>query len=323
MEIGTVDDQSSITVIKTVGDNFYVVKEKGIYTVQLADQIDPKRTNPAIPHVQQRIVALGSDSPLVGKTFLAATELFSRSVLPSWFDCDRAILLALEALKDLAAACEVRDEFISAEDGAVGTLSSRPQVKGALVLPALGDVEARCKTFLQKADHACRSLLNIVKLFHKKLHGVKGMADLIAFAKEHYGETDPLVTYLDGVAPTMKYVRDARNGLEHPNAPTKITNVTDFSLRADGLVVRPQIEVIWGPDHYPSADISAVMNDLVQALPEVFEGVIAALCEKHITEVGGFRPFLIRIDPTHRRREEAHVQFAYGVKVGDKIGRLG
>ncbi|ODU06280.1 MAG: hypothetical protein ABS89_00180 [Thiobacillus sp. SCN 63-1177] len=275
MVIGTPDDQSNVTTLMPLGNILYAVKEKGIYAIKLADDIDPARTNPAIPHVQQRIVALGSDSPLVGQTLLTAKELFSDKILPNWFDCTQAILCSLEALKDLAAVCELKDSFTNAETKEIAGLDSQSASKGSLILPAIGDVDARCKTFFQKADHASRSLLDIVKLFYKKLHGIRGMADLIQYAKKQYGEGDSLVMYLESIAPTLRYVRDTRNCLEHPNPPAMQANISDFSLRPDGIIARPSIEVIAGREHYPAADISAVMTELSQTLPQIFEGALA------------------------------------------------
>ena len=41
----------------------YFAKERGIYAMQLADQIDPDRTNAALPDTQQRILRIGTDVP--------------------------------------------------------------------------------------------------------------------------------------------------------------------------------------------------------------------------------------------------------------------
>jgi hypothetical protein len=43
MEIGPPDDQSAITAMFPIGDDLYVVKERGVYEVKLADRIDPNR----------------------------------------------------------------------------------------------------------------------------------------------------------------------------------------------------------------------------------------------------------------------------------------
>jgi hypothetical protein len=323
MEIGSSDDQSDITTMLSLGESLYVIKEGGIYIVKLPDQIDPTRTNASIPPVQQRIVSLGSESPLVGKTLLTAKELFSEQVLPKWFDCTRAILFSLEALKDLAAIQELKDSFVAAEDRQVTAFDMQPKDKGALVLPAIGAVDTQCKTFFQKADHAIRSLLDIVKMFYKKRYKISGIHDLRKHVYTMYGSSDSFVTYLDGIAATLAFVRDARNSLEHPHPPETCATITDFALRPDGLIARPSIEVVSRADRYPKTDISVLMSDLALALPQIFEGVLVGLCSKHIEPVGGFTPFVMSLEPAHRSRWRKHVQFSYGVKIGDSVAKFG
>ena len=323
MQIGTPDDHSDITTMLSLGDNLYVVKARGIYAVKLADQIDPARTNASIPAVQQQIVSLGSESHLVGQTLLTAKALFSEQVMPKWFDCTNAILCSLEALKDLAAMQELKDAFVEAEEREVVAFRNQMEAKGALVLPAIRAVDTRCKTFFQKADHTIRNLLNIVKQFYKKHNGVNGFDDLIRYARTYYGDNDLLVTYLDRIDPTLKFVRKTRNCLEHPNPPANQVIIADFTLLPDGKIARPSIEVISRPNHYPKQDVSHVMSDLALALPQIFEGVVACLCSKHIERVGGFSPFLINVDSDQRRGGEKHVQYGYGIQIGDSVARFG
>ena len=64
-----------------LGDTMYFVKERGIYAMQLADQIDPDRTNAALPDTQQRILRIGTDDPVVARTLLTANTLFKEAVL--------------------------------------------------------------------------------------------------------------------------------------------------------------------------------------------------------------------------------------------------
>jgi superfamily II DNA or RNA helicase len=322
MEIGNSDDKSDITTTLSLGESLYVIKERGIYTVKLADQIDPARTNASIPPVQQRIVSLGSESPLVGQTLLTAKELFNEQVLPKWFDCTRAILLSLEALKDLAAVQEIKDSFVASENREVATLEMQPKDKGALVLPAIGAVDTQCKTFFQKADHAMRSLLDIVKMFYKKRYKISGIDDLRQHIVATYGSSDSFATYLEGIAPTLAFVRNTRNCLEHPHPPETYSTITDFALRRDGLIARPSIEVVSRAAHYPSTDISALMTDLALAIPQIFEGVVVGLCSKHIEPVGGLTPFVIGLDPVMRSRWGKHVQFGYGIKMGDSVAKF-
>ena len=180
IEIGTPDDPSDITAMLSIDDVLYAIKENGIYAIKLADTIDPKRTNPNIPSIQQKILTYGSESSLVGQTLLTAKQLFNEQILPDWFDCKTAIVRSLEALKDLAAMSELVDTFKQAQDAEITAFSIRPQTQGALILPSISDVEIRIKTFFQKADHVSRS--SSVRLTYEFVR----RSQALARATEHF-----------------------------------------------------------------------------------------------------------------------------------------
>jgi hypothetical protein len=81
--IGTDGDDSAISEMIPIGHTLYFVKERGIYAFQMADQIDPGRTNISIPDIQQRILQVGSDDAVVARILLTAATLFNKNVLDS------------------------------------------------------------------------------------------------------------------------------------------------------------------------------------------------------------------------------------------------
>jgi hypothetical protein len=54
MQVGGDGDDSAISEMIPMGDTLYMIKERSIYAVQLADQIGPERTNAAIPDPESR-----------------------------------------------------------------------------------------------------------------------------------------------------------------------------------------------------------------------------------------------------------------------------
>ncbi len=57
----------------TLGDTLLFATEKCTYRLQVADQIDPDRKNPSLPHnVQQKIFDHGTGSELLCNTLLLA-----------------------------------------------------------------------------------------------------------------------------------------------------------------------------------------------------------------------------------------------------------
>lgn len=88
----------------TTKDHLYTVTDSAVYSVQMADQIDPDRTNINLPRVmQQTVLHYGAESNFVARTFMTGGELFNTTYLGSVFPVDAAKLLSLELAKRLAA----------------------------------------------------------------------------------------------------------------------------------------------------------------------------------------------------------------------------
>lgn len=319
MEIGTADDSSAITAMLSLGDILYTIKENGIYAIKLADSIDPKRINPNIPNVQQRVLNYGSEFQIVGQTLLTARKLFNESFLPKSFDCTRAITLSLDALKDIVAMYEEMKAFQLSEDTEKVAFDNRQQKNGSLIMPAIGNVKARCMNFYQKADHASQSLFSIVKMFYEKEVGAGGFESLAKVVVQKYGKDDSFAKFAIDVAPRLKCIRNIRNCLEHPNPPNQIANVRDFDLGSDGVISPPMIEARYRGEHYPMMPISWFMTDTVDGLSGVFENMIAFLCSKHVQQIGGFQAEVIEMLPEWKQRENIHVRFSYGIQMNGQI----
>ena len=318
MEIGTDDDRSAIKSMFAIGGVFHAIKERGIYVIRLADEIDPGRTNPSLPNTQQRVLAYGSDSELVGRTLLTAKNLFNSTYLPKSFDHERALVLAFDALKDLAAMQGSAADYQKAETEAIADFESQQQTQGALALPAIGDTKSRCKTFAQKADHASGALHKIAKLFYKASDVGTGFSALAKFAERKYGKDDPFTKFLVAVVPFMTFIRETRDCLEHEHSrQDQKCIVTDFTLAHDCTIVRPTIEVRYRKAQYPAEPVLEFMVQVNGELPKVIEMMMAYMCSKHVQFFGGLPIQVVEL-PEHQRGEK-YVRFSYGLYQGAQV----
>ena len=134
MKITTPDDDTPIREMISTGERLLVVKDKAIYEVTLADQIDPERTNLAVPNTVQRVLSFGAQEAWVGKVVLIAREFF----LNSYFDPEsgsKAFNLLLGVAQDIAGAKEILEKHIDKEseaqqsvNPAIGQDRSSPQI---------------------------------------------------------------------------------------------------------------------------------------------------------------------------------------------------
>lgn len=323
MKVGSADDSSLITAMISIGDVLYTIKANGIYAIKLADSIDPKRLNPNIPNIQQRILPYGSDSKIVCRTLLTASSLFKKEFLPSTTDCEQALILSLDALKDIAAMHEEMHAFKAAEQKEINSFNSQQQTRESIILPAIDNASGHFKTFAQKADHFANSLFKIVKIFYKNNVGSGGYESLAQLTHTKYGVNDYFAIFAKDIAPKMEYLRNTRNCLEHPNPPTQIAHIQDFSLNADGDVLLPMIEVVYRGKNYPPVPISAFMERSVEGLSLIFETMVAHLCNKHVHSSSGLPINVVELDAERMNRDNKNVRFCYGVKIDEQIHPIG
>jgi len=311
--------EGEITSMAEIGGVLYVIKQRAIYALQAADQIDPGRTNSHLPRfVLQFIRSAGSDSEIVGRTLLTAVNLFQKGkFLPMWFAHERALTLTLEALENMLAMRVAADEFQVAQQTAYAATRSSARDRGSLQIPRVGDIKTRLRTFAQRADHAADALFSIVKLFYPDL--VKGrwtkLADLV---QNRYGADDTFTKFLGEAVPFLLLVRNTRDCLEHNR---KNASIEDFVLQPNGQIVAPTIAINFRQTQLSSIAISSFVENLSHSLMMAFEIMIAHLCDKHAESTADF-PVAVGELKKDRRREK-FTRFSYGTYIGEDFIPIG
>jgi hypothetical protein len=318
--IGSDGDDSAISEMIPIGDTLYMVKERGIYGVQLADQIDPKRTNASIPDTQQRVLAIGSNDPIVARTLLTAHTLFDEKLLGASFEKEKGLRLALELLKDFAAIGTIRGDLETAEQQARASYEAQQPVSGMLALPSIGNLDARCDAFAQKAGHIVNSLEAIAKLFYASELKSKWIDSLTALADERYGSESPFARYTNAARPFLLFVLGMRNMIEHPTEERNIKTF-DFRMLPTGLIDPPYVEIVRPGEEKQKATITLLMKKVVDDLVSVSEVLIAHLCAAHVQPFAGVPVKVVELPADQRSNKKQ--RFYYGCFYGNQIVRFG
>ncbi len=294
----------------------YVIKEKGIYEIKLADDIDPGRKNIKVPNTVQRILRFGSDNEWIGKTLLTGQNLFKSSYLPKELNCDNAMALILSIVKNLGRMQEYAGNFKECEETALVNLTTKVRSDGSFVMPAIDDLEQQCKNFIQQADHALRELFNLVKLFYGKRAGTKWFGGFAKMIKDTDDGKDNFSEFLKQVLPLLQFIRNARNCSEHPRDNQKLV-VMDFSLNTENQLVPPTIAVVHHKTSHDEINAAEFMRSTTDQLVEVVELMVVFLCTRHVQSIAGF-PFQVYLLPEDDRTSK-HVQYCIGLYDGKNV----
>ena len=214
-------DTGGIIDMGEINGALHMIGSSAIYRVQLADEIDPERTNIAIPNTHQKVMSYGADFLYVRQTLMTARRLFSNKVLGPAFDYKTGINLFFEALQDLAAMHDIRKDVRARFDTMAEDLKNLDSEATSMTVPSMGDVRGETKAFLQKADHVAAALFNIAKLFYGDEIGLRWFASLQKLASEKYGDNNGFTKFLNAALPLLQFVRNARNAVEHPDQAKK------------------------------------------------------------------------------------------------------
>jgi hypothetical protein len=116
----------------------------------------------------------------------------------------------------------------SHEDRARTLLEETSINNRSLVLPSASNLEARCKEFVQRADHSLQALFGIAALFYgAKFKGwFEGLADEI---ERHHKSDKQYHGFMLEAAAFCKSVRITRNCIEHKKHNERV-DISDFSL---------------------------------------------------------------------------------------------
>jgi len=300
MEVGSEDDPSAATGAIEIDGLLHIVKEGGIYEVKLADQIDPGRTDPDVPNVQQRILSYGSGSELVRQTLVAADALLRNGMVAEHVDKNEVLSASLAAAKDLAAMADLFAQ-VAAE---VSEAKSAEVKNRSASLPALRDLEPRVNTFIQKADHSLQSLLRIVRAFFGKDAGRNFFECLRDLVAHRFGATDGFTQYLNDVLPGLQVIRAARNCVEHPHKHQKLI-LKNFSLQSSPLaIVAPTIEVVHPKHSCPEVPLVEFLRGL-QHIGILFEEVLAGCVSKNLRKFGELTFGVVEVPPERRGKSGA------------------
>jgi hypothetical protein len=300
------DDKTPIKEMLSIGKFLYLVTEKCTYRVHMADQVDPERNNPSLPHVfQQKLFDVGTESELLRRTFMQAKVLFRKEFLS--IDTEMAMELTLEGLGELAALHDVCESFAASQQTAIEKAAASPTNDRSQTVPAIAGVQSRCKTFAQKADHFVVKLMEIARLFFPEQKG-RNWDDFQRLANRLYGEGDSFSKLLEVVVPTLKLVRNTRDCLEH-HLPG--VTIRDFEPDPEGGIIPPTIEVDFRGTSVTRCSIASFMVHVRTHLLDTFEMLVAHMSAKHMQPFAGM-PMSLGLLPENLQAVW-HVRFAYGM----------
>lgn len=310
MKLGDVEKDGKILQMVSLPDGLYTVSQRAIHRTQLADMIDPDLAHPNTPHVNQRFAGAGADNPIVSRTFLQAHRLFSKP----HFDEDeggQAMTAVLSGMQEMLGAEDIltrlRADLLTAEQD----LPSGHE--GAMALPAVGDVDARGKAFVQRAEHALQAIFRLAVIFYGDTRKPGFFDGVAAHVRENFSEDTNFVAFADSMTAFAKLIRGLRHSIEH-RKPNQEIDFLDYHF-SGGQLHRPTVRVTHPDVPFDPMPLNDFMGIIIMNLVEALETLIVYLAASNVTHFGKM-PVAVGEHP-HFGQGHVLVRYSYLIAMGD------
>lgn len=311
-EIGK-EEEGAIIKMVNIGDRLLVIKERAIYDMIFADNVDPKRTNIDLPNtIQKLIISKGAESETVSRTLITSLTLFKTDYIDNRVDCDKINGLAIDLLSEISELEDEIKKYRKAENESIEEYEKRKQQKKSFKVPSIENLQSKCKTIFQKADHVKQTLMDIITTIYPEL-GINKQShypNLYDKLKIKFGETDPFVKFTKKAIDFMQIIRELRNGFDHRLEHTK---AIDFELKTDGGIIAPTIELNHKKIRLKRTSLIDFLDITHKNLIEIIESTTAFLASKNIRTSG--LPNQVRVVPIEKRRNKL-VKYGFWAPIG-------
>ncbi len=321
MRVGAPEDGAICEMI-SIGDQLHIVSEHAIFAVQLADEIDPVRTNAAVPNTNQKVLSYGAKDAAVGRILLTARAMFKASHLGREFPEQKALKLAFDLLRDVAAMLDMHVDLVKVVETATGEVDAQVNADRSLALPAVGDAKSRCDAFAQKVGHAIDTMKEIARLFYPGELNRKWIDSLIRVTAQKHGDDEPLSRFMVEVRDSLLFMRKIRNMVEHPKDDEHVI-VHDFRQTPKMTIVSPHVEIVRHGESVSSQDLRTFMTEITEELLSIVEMFIALLCGANAEPFTGFPLLVVELPESRRPERNPHQRFSYGISMNGAIQPLG
>lgn len=286
-QIEVAGESGNIVRIFTLRDErIYFIRESGITSAQLADQIDPERKNPNIPQVVQRPeLHYGATTDFIQRTICVAVELFDGAHLPRHVHKDDAIALSLKAAETLSGCEDNISRLRDSEKHVRNQISTRAIRLD--VLPKTNnlstDVESTISS-LRKTALICQGICDI---FYPREKNVNFSRHLRGIFNTRLEGTDPAWPAIERSFEALEKISNYRNAMIHDDQD-KSLEVYDYEINESGEIVAPTLSI-----HHPSTpqdrvDVTQFLTHWLNEISIAFENYIVLLCDRNAVEMPGF-----------------------------------
>ena len=324
IDIGTDDSSGGIEGFVSFSNRFLVVKDGGTYEVELADKIDPNRTNPNIPDTHKCLIRYGSTSKFISRSLLTGDVLVNEKYLRAEVSRDRIMPIVLNLASKFAQINDLIEEYSGHEIAAMDALeraNKQTKISGSLAIPEVPNLDSTCKNFFIQAKHSLQDMLNISSGFFGDDLKRGFFSNLQDIVSQNYGEDDKFYLFLKEADPLHEFVRVARNCIEHEKPEERVI-ISNIRMNEFAEIVLPTFELVHPMQTQEEMSVDTLLHSVFSNLVEFSEDLLAHMVTKNMENKENDFVFDLIHFPDGSPQNPG-IRYGFGVMLNGKLTPIG
>ena len=257
------DDSGKTMLLSPMEHCLEVFTTKGIYQIYPPESLDPKETNPDMPGMAKKVLAVGTTNWIVARVMVQNYRIGESCVFLLAGQKARFAQILRELMGSLLSCSEVY-EYINSKVLAIERKVTIDgiQAKGNIFtdFPSTDNLEEKIAIYLTKAKQSIQRTIDLFNLFYDSGISNPRIDKLIDWCEKNSIPTE-IIDTLKHIEPIAQYAVALRNSQEHPSKTEKFA-FSDFKILPSGEVSVP----LWGINeakHSIHKEMNAILKELV------------------------------------------------------------
>lgn len=264
----------------------YFVTERGLASIQMADQIDPERQNPNIPQVVQRMdLRYGADTPFMQRSFCVGAELFQQVHLPEGVGKGPPLAIALSVANEFAGVADTIKELAASETEIRARLA-RGEIRMDSI-PTTPNLKGRVEQAIHHLRTVQVAITRLADMFYpRNPPRAPFNVSLMAAVRAAHPDDVPIIESFEAGLTVLDRIANYRNAVIHAADGDKRLFCSDYELRPDGSLLAPTIEIQHPQTPVARLDAVHFLHQQLEDLSATFEMFVVMLCDRNARDMG-------------------------------------
>jgi hypothetical protein len=299
----------------TVGSSLFIVGDKDIYVFIDADKIDPKRTNPRVPNVQQKVCDYGKKDNILGATLLTAERLIQPVYLRE-IDHAQTMQLVFNCTQELIGLRSIAEKLQAEIEKALAGLNTD---RANFIVPHTKNLVSDLRTYFEKTKQLFNQWCKIIKVFFPDAKGCYP-DKLLHHLETVFTGDHPFKEFLKHVQQDFEFVLNCRNAVVHPETGLNELQVFDYTLKPDHTLLKPVFGLVYPNVDFKIWDVISFVSEMTLALIDYTEQLIgfSACYSPYAKDSGGF-PKGIAFLPVERQHNNVRLTYIITINGEERI----